>query len=101
MVDRDDGELGAVTLNLDVDGGLVESGVDVVHGDGVVRVCGVAADIADNAQLAIRRLQALHVDERWDGLGEVDAVDKDVRLNNLRVWARTLRGLGEIPFLDV
>lgn len=66
-----------------------------------MRVRRVAANVADNAELALRRLQALLADERWDGLGEVDAVDKDVRLNDLGVWAVALLGLCEIPLEDL
>ena len=44
----------------------------------IVRIRGVAADIADDAQLAVWRSKALLVDEGRDGLGEVDAVYEDV-----------------------
>ena len=43
-----------------------------------MRVSSIAANIANDAQLAIRRSQALLVDKRWDWLGEVDTVDEDV-----------------------
>lgn len=44
MVDADDGEGSRVLVvfNLDGDGGIVKGGVDVVDGDRVVRVGGVA-----------------------------------------------------------
>lgn len=101
MIDRDDRQPGAVALNGHPNGRLVKGSVDVVDGDRVVRVCGVAADVADDAQLALGRLQALLVDERWNGLGEVDAVDEDVRLDDLGVWSVALLGLCEIPLLDL
>ncbi len=88
-------------VSLGFGGRLVESGVDVVDGNGVVGVGCVAADIADDAELAVGRLEALAVDKGRDGLGEVDAVDEDVRLDDLGVRAVTLLGLGEIPLLDV
>lgn len=91
----------AISWDGNTDGGLVECGVNVVDGDGVVRVGGVAADVAYNAELAVRGLKALLVDERRNGLGEVDAVDKDVRLDNLWVRAITLLGLCQIPLLDL
>jgi hypothetical protein len=81
--------------------GLAEGGVDVVDGDGVVRVGGVARDIADNAQAARLSRQRLSVDEGRDLGGEVDAVDEDVRLNDLLVRARLGGGLLDIPLDDV
>ena len=101
MVDGDDGQGGPVAVDVDVDGGLVECGVDVVDGDGVVGVRCVAADVADDAQPAVGRLEALAVDKRRDGLGQVDAVDENVRLDNLWVRAVALLGLGEIPLFDL
>jgi hypothetical protein len=101
VVDGDDGEGGPVAGDVDLDGGLVEGGVDVVDGDGVVGIGGVAADVADDAELAGGRLQALAVDKGWDGLGEVDAVDEDVRLDDVGVGALALLGLCEVPLLDV
>lgn len=64
-------------------------------------VGGVAGDVADDAELAGGRLQALAVDKGRDGLGEVDAVDEDVRLDDLGVGPAALLGLGEVPLLDV
>ena len=61
----------------------------------------VAADVADDAQPAVGRLEALAVDKRRDGLGQVDAVDENVRLDNLWVRAVALLGLGEIPLFDL
>lgn len=101
MVDGDDGQRGPVTLDIDLDGGLVECGVDVVDGNGVVGVGGVAADVADDAELAAGALEARAVDKRRDGLGQVDAVDEDVRLDDLRVRPVALLGLGQIPLLDL
>lgn len=66
-----------------------------------MRVRGVTAHVADDAQPAVGRLEALLVDERWDGLGEVDAVDEDVRLDDLGVRAVALFGLWQIPLFDL
>jgi hypothetical protein len=55
-----------------------------------VRVGGVAGDVTDDAQTARLGGERLGVDEGRDLGGEVDAVDKDVRLDDLLVWA----GLG-------
>jgi hypothetical protein len=41
VIDGDDGQLGAVALNRDVDRGLVEGGIDVIDGDGIMWVGGV------------------------------------------------------------
>lgn len=101
VVDGDDGQSGAVALYVNLDGGLVEGGVDIVDGDGVVGVGGVAADVADNAELAAGALEALAIDEGRDGLGEVNAVDEDVRLDDLGVRPVALLGLGKIPLLDL
>ena len=101
VVDGDDRELRPVALDIDLDSGLVECGVDVVDRDGVVGVRGVAAHVADNAELAVGALEALAVDEGRDGLGKVDAVDEDVRLDDLGVRAVALLGLGQIPLLDL
>jgi hypothetical protein len=100
VVDRDDRQLGTITLNWNANGRLVEGGVDVVDRNGVVWVRCVAADIADDTEPAVGRLEALLVDEWWDGFGEVDTVDEDVWLDDLRVWAVALLGLGQIPLLD-
>jgi hypothetical protein len=101
MVDGDDRQLRAIAWYRNVHSGLIECGVDVVDGNRVVWVCGVAAHITDNAQLALRRLEALLVDKGRDGLGQVDAVDEDVGLDDLGVWAIALLGLCQIPLLDL
>jgi hypothetical protein len=65
-------------LDLDRNSGLVKGGVDAVDWDGVVRVGGVAANIHHDRQLAIGVFQGLGVNERRNGLAEVDAIDKDI-----------------------
>jgi hypothetical protein len=75
---------------LDRHGGFAEGGVDVVDGDRVVRVGGVAGDVANDAQAAGLCRERLGVDEGRDLGRQVDAVDEDIRLDNLLVWA----GLG-------
>jgi hypothetical protein len=82
-------------------GRLAESGVDVVDGDRVVRVGGVARDITDNAQAARLSGQRFGVDEGRNLGGEVDAVDEDIRLDDLLVWARLSGGLLDVPLDDV
>lgn len=81
--------------------GLAESGVDVVNGNGVVGVGGVAGDVADDTQAARLSGQRLGVDERRNLGREVDAVDEDVRLNDLLVRARPSGGLLDVPLDDV
>jgi hypothetical protein len=80
-------------------GRLAEGGVDVVDGDRVVRVGGVAGDVADDAQAARLGGERLGVDEGRDLGGEVDAVDEDVGLDDLLVWAGLGRGFGQVPLL--
>ena len=41
-------------------------------------ICGVARNIAYNAELAIRCGERFSIDERWDLGREVDAVDEDI-----------------------
>ena len=81
--------------------GLAESGVDVVDGDGVVGVGGVARDVADDTQAARLSRQRLGVDEGRDLGGEVDAVDEDIGLDDLLVRARLGGGLLDVPLDDV
>ena len=103
VVDADDAQRQAVAALGEGNGncGLAEGGVDVVDGDGVVGVGGVARDIADDAQAARLSRQRLGVDERRNLGGEVDAVDEDIRLDDLLVRARLGGGLLDIPLDDV
>lgn len=66
-----------------------------------MRVRSIAANIAHDAELAVRRLEALDVDERRDRLGQVDTVDEYIGIDNLRVWAIAVFGLWQIPLLDL
>jgi hypothetical protein len=66
-----------------------------------VRVGGVARDVADNAQAARLSGQRLGVDEGRDLGGEVDAVDEDIRLDDLLVWAGLSGSLLDIPLDDI
>jgi hypothetical protein len=66
-----------------------------------VRVGGVARDVADNAQAARLSGQRLGVDEGRNLGGEVDAVDEDIRLDDLLVWAGLSGGLLDIPLDDI
>ena len=103
MVDADDAEGQAVAAlgQRDGDGGLAEGGVDVVDGDGVVRVGGVAGDVADDAEAAGGGGEGLGVDEGRDLGGEVDAVDEDVGLDDFLVGAGLGGGFGEVPLLSM
>ena len=65
-----------------------------------MRIGGVAGDVADNAQIAFFVVQGVFVDERWDFLGEVDAVDEDIRLDDLNERP-TFGCFRHIPLQDV
>lgn len=53
MIDTDDGQGRAVTIwKLDRYCRVREDGVDIVDGDGVVWVRGVAGDVADDGEVA-------------------------------------------------
>ena len=103
MVNADDAEGQVVAALGKRDGhcGLGEGGVDVVDGDGVVGVGGVAGDVADDAQAARIGGQRLGIDEGRDLGGEVDAVDEDIGLDDLLVRSGLGGGLWEIPLEDV
>ena len=55
---------------------FVESCVDVIYWNWIVRVCGVAGNVADHAQFAIWRGQGVAVDEWRDLSREINAVDE-------------------------
>ena len=101
MIDANDAQRQVVAAlgKLYGPGRLAESGVDVVDGDGVMRVGGVAGDVADDAQATGLGGERLGVDEGGDLGGEVYAVDEDVRLDDLLVGAGLGRGFGEVPLL--
>jgi hypothetical protein len=101
VVDADDTERQFVAAlgERDGHGRFAEGGVDVVDGDRVVGVGGVARDVADDAQTARLGGERLGVDEGRDLGRQVDAVDEDVRLDDFLVWAGLGRGFGEVPLL--
>ena len=66
-----------------------------------MRVGGVAADVAHNAELAVGRLEALDVDERRNGLRKINAVYEEIALDDLRVGTVAVLGLRKIPLLDL
>lgn len=78
-----------------------ECGVNVVDGNRVVRVGGVAGDVADDAQAARLSGQRLSIDEGRDLGGEVDAVNEDIGLDDLLVGAGLGGGLLDVPLDDV
>lgn len=101
MVDADHAQRKVVRTGIQFHGdcGTIESCVDVVDGDRVVWVRGVARHVAHDAQLAAGCGKRLRIDERRDLRRQVDAVDEDVRLNDLLVWSWLGAGLWQIPFL--
>lgn len=103
MIDADhtQWQLTGSAWQLHRDGRVGEGGVDFVDGNGIVRVRGIAGDIAHDAQLACRGRQGLGVDEGRDLGGEVDAVDEDIGFDDFLVRSWLRRGLGEIPFLRI
>lgn len=101
MVDGNDRQPGSVALHLNRHRRLIKRRVDIVYGDGVVRVRRIAANVANNAELAAGLCELLLVDEGRDGLGQIDAVDENVALDDLGVGAGALRRLGQIPLLDL
>ena len=84
---------------LDGYSGLGEGGVDVVDGDRIVRVRGVAGDVADDGEFAGRGGEGLGVDEGRDFGGEVDAVYENVGVDYFGVGTGFGGGFGEVPFL--
>lgn len=71
-----------------------------VNRDRVVRVGGVARDVADDGELALGRGERLLVKERRDRLGQVDAVDEDVGLDDFAERA-ALGRLRHVPLDDL
>lgn len=63
-------------------------------------VGGVARHVTNDAQLAAWRRKRCLVDERRYLGGEVNAVDEDVGLDDLLIWAGLGLGFWQIPFLS-
>ena len=78
MVDGNDAEWWS-SLGLYSDSWLGEERVDRVDWDRVVWVGSVAGNVADDAEFAVLRIKTVWADEWWDRVGEIDAVDKDLR----------------------
>jgi hypothetical protein len=55
-----------------------ENCVDRVDWDRVIWICGVAADVADNAKVSLGDGEGCGVKEGWNWVGEVYAVDEYV-----------------------
>ena len=76
--------------------------VDAVNGDRIERVCGVTADINNDRQPAILAC-ALELLRRYEGRNrrrKVNAVDKDVNVEDFLEWAALCR-LVKVPLEDV
>ncbi|KAJ8052541.1 hypothetical protein LXG23DRAFT_50544 [Yarrowia lipolytica] len=99
VVDRAHGQLGA-SSGLNRHGGMVERGSNCVHGDRVVGVGGVSRDVDNDTELSGLLVEQIVVDERRNGLRQVDAVDEDIRVSNL-LEGSTLLGLVHVPSNDV
>lgn len=89
-----------LSFNLHWHSRLGECRGDSVDGNWVVGVRSVGADIADDPELAIWTLQALHINKAGDLGHEVYAVDENVTLHNLREWS-TFGSLCQIPLQDI
>lgn len=87
-------------LDVNPNGRVVEGGINIINRDWVVGVGSVARDIAHDAEVPVGNVQAGQVDKVGDLLGEVNAVDKDVRLDNLGEGS-ALSGLRHIPLENV
>lgn len=48
-------------------------------------ICGIATDVADNAKVSLGNGEGCCVKERWNWVGEVYAVDEDVRIDDFRI----------------
>ena len=68
--------------------GIAEGGVDVVDWNWIMWVCRIARNIADNTELPVCSRERLWIDKGWDLGREVDAVDEDVRFDDLLIWSR-------------
>lgn len=95
-------DLQANSPNINSNGGLIKGGVDAIDGYGVVWVGGVAADINNDPQTPVLsgRNNGIPGDKVRDLRGEIDAVDEDVYVENLREGS-ALGGLVHIPLDDV
>ncbi len=122
MVDADDAERGSLSETLDLDGGRIKrcrlgvdgnctgSSVGEALRDGTdgqrsgltraERVRSVGADVADDAQTAVRGLQHVHGDERLDRAAQVYAVYEDIALDDFLEGASRL-GLFQVPLQDL
>lgn len=66
MVDRDYGKLGTISFDGYVHRWLIKGRVNVIYRNWVVWIGRIAAYIADYAKFAIRRPEALRIDEGWN-----------------------------------
>jgi len=64
-------------------------------------VGGVARHVNDNTQGPALLGQHLVIDKRRNRICEIDAIDKNVMLPNLFIWALTVLCLAEIPLCNV
>ena len=86
-----------VVLDGDGNGGVIKGSIDVVNGDGVVGVGGIARDIDDYAELAACLGEKLVVNEGRDRLAEVDLDSGQLKHRQVKV-GEILTALRKISF---
>lgn len=101
MIDTDHTQRQVVRTRGQVDGSgrLSESRVDVVDGNRIMGIGGIAGDITDDRKFAVGRGERVQGDERRNFCRKIDAVDEDVRLYYFLVRTRLGGCFGEVPFL--
>ena len=90
------------SLELDGDGRVREGGIDRINGYRIERIGGITADVHDDGQppRLARRVDLIVGEEGRDGRGEVDAVDKEIDVEDF--LERTALGrLRQVPLEDV
>lgn len=100
MVDADDAQRRTITLHRYRQRRPIKGAVFVVNWHWVVGIIWIAADITRHAEPSTRLGQRFGRDEGRDTLGQVDAVDEDIRLRNLCERA-SVRRLCHVPLEQV
>jgi hypothetical protein len=89
-----------LSLNLHRHRRFIECSGNSVDGNRIVGVGRIGADIADNQQLAVWSIQALHIDKVRDLGHQLYAIDEDVALHDLRERS-ALGSFRQVPRQDV